>query len=284
MNYIRKTNEKMNAQNKLITDSITYAQRIQNAILPSPGLLEKVMPEHFVLLKPKDIISGDFYWVKEVNDHLVIVGADCTGHGVPGAFMSVLGITLLNDLIGDRCYDAPCNILEQLRLKLKEMLAQDGGREEQKDGMDMALAIFNRTTRELHFAGANNPLYLFRDAKQVADPELQAYTSIRNNDYQLYEFKGDKQPIGAHWEERSFTNHSVRLRENDSFFIFSDGYVDQFGGEQRKKFKSTNFKSLLLSLQDKSMEHQKRILEDTFEAWKGDEEQIDDVSVIGVRV
>src|SRR6056300_162849 len=107
------------------------------------------MPEHFVLLKPKDIVSGDFYWIKEVNDHLVIVGADCTGHGVPGAFMSMLGITLLNDLIGDSCYDAPCNILEQLRMKLKEMLQQDGGMEEQKDGMDMALAIFNRTTREL---------------------------------------------------------------------------------------------------------------------------------------
>jgi serine phosphatase RsbU (regulator of sigma subunit) len=148
----------------------------------------------------------------------------------------------------------------------------------------MALAIYNRTTRELHFAGANNPLYLFRETNQAADPELQAYTSIRNNDYQLYVFKGDKQPIGTHWEERSFTNHSVRLRENDSFYIFSDGYVDQFGGEQRKKFKSTNFKRLLLSLQDKSMDYQKRILEDTFEAWKGDVEQIDDVSVIGLRV
>ncbi|TFH20589.1 MAG: tetratricopeptide repeat protein, partial [Bacteroidia bacterium] len=136
MKFIRETNEKINAQNELITDSISYAQRIQSAILPSQEMLKLVMPEHFVILKPKDIVSGDFYWVKEVQDHLVIVGADCTGHGVPGAFMSMLGITLLNDLIDDHCYDAPSAILEKLRTKVKEMLVQDGGVDEQKDGMD----------------------------------------------------------------------------------------------------------------------------------------------------
>jgi serine phosphatase RsbU (regulator of sigma subunit)/Tfp pilus assembly protein PilF len=284
MNFIRRTNEKIKDQKNLITDSISYAQRIQTALLPSRELMDTVMPEYFVILKPKDIVSGDFYWIKEVQDHLVIVGADCTGHGVPGAFMSMLGITLLNDLIGDRCYDAPCDILEQLRMKLKEMLWHEGDLHEQKDGMDMALAILNKSTRELHYAGANAPLYLIRDRSMGDNGELEAYASTGNNDYQLYEFKGDKQPIGMHWDERSFTNHSIPLKENDSFYIFSDGYVDQFGGKHRKKFKSRNFKRLLLSLQDKSMEHQKRILDDTFKVWKGDVEQIDDVSVIGVRV
>jgi len=284
MNYIRKTNEKINAQNNLITDSITYAQRIQTAILPSKGLLDQVMPEHFMLLKPKDIVSGDFFWIKEVQDHLVIVGADCTGHGVPGAFMSMLGITLLNDLIGDHCYHAPCDILEQLRRKLKETLYQNGDLEEQKDGMDMALVIINTTTRELHFAGANTPLYLIRKKNAHDVEDLHAYASAENNEYQLYEIKGDKQPIGVHWEERSFTNHSFRLKAHDSLYIFSDGYVDQFGGKFRKKFKSMNFKRLLLSLQDTSMEHQKRILDDSFEDWRGEIEQIDDVSVIGLRV
>lgn len=284
MRFIRKTNERINTQNELITDSIRYAQRIQAAVLPSRELLEKLMPDHFVLLKPKDIVSGDFYWVKEVQDHIVIVGADCTGHGVPGAFMSMLGITMLNDLIGDKCFNAPSAILEELRLKVKDTLAQEGNGDEQKDGMDLALAIFNRTTRELHFAGANNPLYVIRNKEFPAEEDLALYASSSNDDYQLYELKGDKQPIGVHWEETKFTSRSVMLQEQDAFYIFSDGFVDQFGGENRKKYKSLNFKKLLLSIQKDSMDVQKQALEDTFETWKGSHEQIDDVSVIGVRV
>lgn len=284
MKFIRETNEKINAQNELITDSISYAQRIQSAILPSQGLLKEIMPEHFVILKPKDIVSGDFYWVKEVQDHLVIVGADCTGHGVPGAFMSMLGITLLNDLIGDRCYDAPSAILERLRAKVKEMLVQEGEMDEQKDGMDLALAIFNKTTRELHFAGANNPLYVIRNKEIPAGKDLEPFTSTESGDYQLYELKGDKQPIGVHWEETKFTNRTIKLSERDTFYIFSDGFVDQFGGEQRKKYKSLNFKKLLLSMQDKPMETQQQLIEETYDSWRGEYEQIDDVSVIGVRI
>jgi len=284
MRFIRLTNQRMNTQNELITDSIRYAHRIQTAVLPSPALLDELMPEHFVLLKPKDIVSGDFYWVKEVQDHLVIVGADCTGHGVPGAFMSMLGITMLNDLIGDRCFNAPSEILEQLRLKVKETLAQDGDKDEQKDGMDLALAIFNKTTRELHFAGANNPLYVIRNKQLPVEKDMELYASTCNDDYQLFELKGDKQPIGVHWEETSFTSRSVKLREQDAFYIFSDGFVDQFGGENRKKYKSLNFKKLLLSIQKESMNKQKQTLEATFESWMGNYEQIDDVSVVGVRV
>lgn len=284
MKFVRSTNEKINAQKELITDSISYAQRIQSAILPSRAMLKEVMPEHFIILRPKDIVSGDFYWVKEVQDHVVIVGADCTGHGVPGAFMSMLGITMLNDLINDRCFNTPAEILGQLRQQVKEMLLQDDDSEEQKDGMDMALAILNKKTRELHYAGANNPLYVVRNKEQPVNGGLEKYGSIEADDYRLIELKADKQPVGAHWEESRFTTHSIYLQESDSFYLFSDGFVDQFGGPNRKKYKSLNFKKLLLSLQNSPMIKQAEIIEQAFVDWKGDHEQIDDISVIGVKV
>ncbi len=284
MRYIRRTNEKINKQKQLITDSIAYAERIQSAILPSQELMSQLLPDHFILFRPKDIVSGDFYWIKEVQDHLVIVGADCTGHGVPGAFMSMLGITMFNDLIGDNCYDAPGAILDSLREKVKGMLMQQGNNEEQKDGMDLAIAIYNKTTRELHFAGANNPLYIIRNKNVPEQKELEAYASIDNGDFRLFELKGDKQPIGTHWEEKPFRTTSVYLKEQDSFYMFSDGYIDQFGGVDRKKFKSMNFKKLLLSVQKEPLDIQRQTLEQTYDQWRGDYEQIDDVVVLGVKV
>ena len=266
---IRNQKEEVESQRDKLTDSINYAQRIQNAVLPSKEYMDAIMPEYFVLFKPRDIVSGDFYWVKEVQDHLVIVGADCTGHGVPGAFMSMLGITLLNSLIGDRCYNAPGAILEQMRLKVKELLVQEGNGESQNDGMDMIVAILNKTTRELHYSGANSPLYLVRK---------------KNGGFQLIELKGDKQPVGVHWEETSFASHTLKLQKQDSIYLFSDGIVDQFGGENRKKYKSVNFKKLLLSIQEESLENQKQLLDEAFEVWRGKHEQIDDVCVVGVRV
>lgn len=284
MRFIRKTNQKINKQKEMITDSITYAQRIQSAILPSQEKLDELLPDHFVLFKPKDIVSGDFYWIKEVQDHLVIVGADCTGHGVPGAFMSMLGITMFNDLIGDQCFDAPGAILDRLREKVKEMLVQQGNTDEQKDGMDLAIAVFNKTTREIHFSGANNPLYIIRKKSVPEQKDLEPYASIDNGDYRLFEIKGDKQPIGTHWEETPFRTTSVYLKEQDSFYMFSDGYIDQFGGVDRKKFKSMNFKKLLLSVQEEGMDIQRQTLQHTYDQWKGDYEQIDDVVVLGVKV
>jgi serine phosphatase RsbU (regulator of sigma subunit)/Tfp pilus assembly protein PilF len=284
MRYIRKTNEKINMQKQLITDSITYAQRIQSAILPSREVMDELLPEHFVLYRPKDIVSGDFYWIKEVQDHLVIVGADCTGHGVPGAFMSMLGITMFNDLIGDRCFDAPGAILDRLRDNVKEMLVQQGNTDEQKDGMDLAIAVYNRTTREIHFSGANNPLYIIRKKEQAPQEDLEPFASVDNGDFRLFELKGDKQPIGTHWEENPFRTTSVKLMQEDAFYMFSDGYIDQYGGENRKKFKSMNFKKLLLSVQSESMEMQRQTLEQTFDQWKGPHEQIDDLIVLGVRI
>jgi len=252
-------------QKKEITDSIGYAQRIQAAILPHKDYLDRVIPEYFVLFKPRDIVSGDFYWIKELDSSIIIVAADCTGHGVPGAFMSMLGITLLNELFVDGKSNSPGEILGELRTKVKAMLVQEGNIRDQKDGMDMAIALINKEKKELQFAGAYNPLYLIRQGE-------------------LIELKGDKQPIGIHWEETEFSNQLVELKDNDSVYVFSDGYVDQYGGDHRKKFKTHKFKEMLLSVQSEPMEKQKQLIEETFELWRGNMEQIDDVCVVGVRV
>lgn len=272
------------AQKKEITDSIGYAQRIQAAILPHKNYLDRILPEYFVLFKPRDIVSGDFYWVKEVNSSLIIVAADCTGHGVPGAFMSMLGITLLNELLVEGSISSPGEILSQLRDKVKSMLVQVGTIRDQKDGMDMSIAVIDKKKRELQFAGAYHPLYLIRERDQLTGSEPGSDSSLEGKDAKLFELKGDKQPIGIHWVESEFTNHKLPLKENDTVYVFSDGYVDQYGGEQRKKFKTQKFRELLLSVRAHTMEKQKQDLEETFELWRGKYEQIDDVCVIGVRV
>jgi len=271
-------------QKKEITDSINYAQRIQAAVLPHKEYMDDIMSEYFVLYKPRDIISGDFYWIKEVKKSLIVVAADCTGHGVPGAVMSMLGIALLNEQLGKSRIDRPGEILGQLRSKVKEMLVQQGNIRDQKDGMDMAIAIFNKEKKELQFAGANNPLYLIRHKDRLSGNEPALVASLEVKDSRLFELKGDKQPIGVHWEERDFTNQILQLQQDDTIYIFTDGYVDQYGGEMRKKFKKARFKELLLSVQAESMEKQKQEIENTFESWRGNVEQIDDVCVIGVRV
>ena len=272
------------AQKKEITDSIAYAQRIQAAILPNKSYMDEVIPDSFVLFKPRDIVSGDFYWIKEVDNSVVIVAADCTGHGVPGAFMSMLGITLLAEQLGKGKLDKPGEILGQLRTKVKEMLVQEGSIREQKDGMDMAIAVIDREKRELQFAGAYNPLYLVRNKDVVNKTEIGAEEPLEGERALLFELKGDKQPIGIHWQEKKFTTQVVPLKEGDIVYVFSDGYVDQYGGVHRKKFKTQQFKDLLLSVQAEPMDKQKQLLEQSFENWKGNIEQIDDVCVIGVRV
>jgi len=272
------------AQKKEITDSIAYAQRIQAAILPNKSYMDEVIPDSFVLFRPRDIVSGDFYWIKEVDNSVVIVAADCTGHGVPGAFMSMLGITLLAEQLGKGKIEKPGEILGQLRAKVKEMLMQEGSIRDQKDGMDMAIAVIDRDKRELQFAGAYNPLYLVRNKEVVSGRDIGAEKPVEGDQALLFELKGDKQPIGIHWEEKKFTNQVVPLLEGDIVYIFSDGYVDQYGGVHRKKFKTQKFKDLLLSVQAEPMEKQKKLLEESFENWRGNIEQIDDVCVIGVRV
>ncbi len=255
-------------QSKAITDSISYARRIQKAVLPSPAYLENILADYFTIYKPKDIVSGDFYWVREIKGSIVVIVADSSGHGVPGALMSMLGITLLNEQFRTFGIRQPAEILGHLRTKVKEILFQEGSVNDQKDGMDMSIAIINREKTEIQFAGANLCLYLCR----------------KNEDYELTAIKGDKQPIGIHWEEDEFTNHRIKIQKKDSFYLFSDGYVDQYGGEKRKKFKTRNFKKLLLSVQAESMENQKKLIEEAFEKWRGSYEQIDDVCVFGVKL
>lgn len=272
------------SQKKEITDSINYAQHIQSAILPPQSYVKTLIPEYFILFKPRDIVSGDFYWIKEINNSLIVVGADCTGHGVPGGFMSMLGVTLLNDVVGHGSIGRPSEMLDQLRIRVKEILAQEGKLQDQKDGMDMAICMIDKKKRELQFAGANHPLYLIRKNHSKASEELVPYATLDHENYMLFEVKGDKQPIGVHWEETDFTNHHIPLQEDDVLYIFSDGIVDQYGGEHRKKYKALTFKRLLLSIQHESMEDQKQLIEHAFETWRGNNEQIDDIFVIGVKV
>jgi serine phosphatase RsbU (regulator of sigma subunit) len=271
-------------QKQAMTDSITYAQKIQSAILPLPTAIKDFFSEYFIIFQPRDIVSGDFYWFKETEDSIIIVGADCTGHGVPGAFMSMLGVTLLNEeLRGNRQY-TPSEMLGLLRAKVKETLAQEDSLEEQKDGMEMAFVLIDKEKRLLQYAGANQPLYLIRKKGPTTGIDPEDHLSIENNDYKLFQFKGDKQPIGSYWEETEFTNHEIDLRQGDTFYIFSDGILDQYGGKKRKKYKAVNFRKLLLSIQHESMQEQKDIIKNTFDTWRGKYEQIDDVSVIGVRI
>lgn len=250
-------------QKKHITDSIQYAKRIQTAILPSLELFSHNL-EHFVLFKPRDIVSGDFYWAEEIDGKYMIVTADCTGHGVPGALMSMLGISLLNEIILSKKISRPDLVLNELRDKIIEALKQEPGNL-LKDGMDMTICLCDQETGILEFSGANNPIYLISDGI-------------------LTQIKGDMMPVAIHDEMPPFSLHRLEIKTGDSFYTFSDGYVDQFGGPLQKKFMAKNFKNLLLSVQNLSMIEQGNHLDEVFEEFRKELEQVDDVVVIGVRV
>jgi len=253
-------------QKKHITDSIHYAKRIQTALLPSIELFSDKI-DHFVLYKPRDIVSGDFYWVNEVDNKQIIITADCTGHGVPGAFMSMLGISLLNEIVNNKNIHKPDEILNALRQDIIDSLKQQDGEISEgsvKDGMDMTACTVYYDSDVLEFAGANNPLYI------ISGDELM-------------QIKGDKMPVAIHSNMEKFSIKEVKLKKGDCFYTFSDGYVDQFGGPKQKKFMSKNFRNLLMEIKDLPMVEQGIRLDKIFEEWKAEVEQIDDVTVIGVR-
>ncbi len=253
-------------QKQEITDSIRYASRIQGAVLPSPALLNETLNEYFVLFQPRDIVSGDFYWVTKHQGKVVIVAADCTGHGVPGAFMSMLGVSFLYEIVSKEGVLKPSIILDTLRELIKETLSQTGKINEQKDGMDISLGVLDYDAMKLEWAGAYNPLII-----------------IRNKE--VLEYKGDKMPVAVHINDHlHFTNHEIQLQTGDTFYMFSDGYPDQFGGEDGRKFMSKRFKQLLVEINDMPLEEQKEFLYKTHLDWRGKYEQIDDVIVLGVRV
>jgi len=260
-------------KNKDITDSIRYAERIQNAILPTAKQIKELLPDSFVLFRPKDIVSGDFYWLTHVKTNgslnSLVAAADCTGHGVPGAFMSMICSSLLNEAVNEKGITKPSDILKEVRKGVIAALKQTGAQGENKDGMDVALCNIDIENRRLEYAGAYNSIYIVG----------------ANGDSQLREFRGDKQPVGFFSEDlEPFTNHEISMNKGETIYISSDGYIDQFGGPKGKKFKSKPFKDLLVSIQDKSMAAQKEMLEKSLDEWKGSIEQVDDILVIGIRV
>ncbi|MCL2511850.1 MAG: SpoIIE family protein phosphatase, partial [Bacteroidales bacterium] len=256
--------DQIDEQRREIMDSIIYAQRIQFAILPDLSLREEILFDHFIFFLPRDIVSGDYYWATRRGNKSVVVAADCTGHGVPGAFLSILGITFLNDIVLKLGIETASEILDELRNRIKFIMSKA---EKARDGMDISLCIIDYETMELQFAGAYNSLYLIRGGK-------------------LIEYKADKMPVGVHLFdfEKNFTNRIIPLQRDDMLYIFTDGFFDQFGGEKNAKFKSRPFKQLLTNISTFPINQQKEILIKTHENWKGDGFQVDDILVIGIHI
>ncbi|MCX6335201.1 MAG: SpoIIE family protein phosphatase [Bacteroidia bacterium] len=248
-----------------IEDSIRYASRIQSAVLPADQEFTNLVPKSFVFFRPRDIVSGDFYWVSRIDNNLIISAADCTGHGVPGAFMSMLGVAFLDEIVNKDHVTRPELILNKLRGKVIDALQQQGISGEAKDGMDIVVVCIDENAGKLFFAGAYNPLIMIR--KGV-----------------LSEYRGDRMPIAIFDNMKDFSVHEISVEKGDLFYFSSDGYEDQFGGPEGKKFKSKQFKELLMKIYDKPMKDQKDIIISTFDEWKGDQNQIDDIVVIGVRI
>jgi len=257
--------DQISHQKKEIEDSINYAERIQRSLLPSKVILESTVPDYFIMFRPRDVVSGDFYWSSRMNGKLIVTAADCTGHGVPGAFMSMLGIAYLNEIV-NKLKDLTANeILNYLRDKIIHALGQTGKEGGSKDGMDMALCIIDPEEKIMQYSGANNPLYLVRNGE-------------------LIETKADKMPVAIHERMDSFTNHEIQLVKGDSVYICSDGYADQFGGPKGKKFMYKPMKRLLVQIADLPMAEQQDILEKTIDEWQGSLEQIDDIVFIGIKI
>ncbi len=258
---LKKAHDLVAEKNREIMDSINYAKRIQSAILPPDKNIKELLPESFVLYKPKDIVAGDFYWLETSEDKVLLAAADCTGHGVPGAMVSVVCNNGLNRSVREHQLIKPSEILDKTRdIVVTEF---EKSEEEVKDGMDIALCSLGKNV--LQYAGANNPLYVISNGE-------------------LTEIKADKQPIGRYDHKQPFTNHSITLKTGDCVYIFTDGFADQFGGPKGKKFKYSQFKQLLLDNHQLPMDKQKELLNNTIEDWKGELEQVDDICVIGIRV
>ena len=261
-----KQRDEISAQKKALTDSIRYASRIQSALQPESKSLSKIFSDYFILNKPKDIVSGDFYWISIKEDKTVVAVADSTGHGVPGAFMSLLGMKILEETVHNIGITQPDKILDNLRDHIIKSMGQTGRAGETSDGMDIALISIDMSNYSLQYAGACNPLLM-----------------IRNNN--IIEIKGDKMPLGYQTRtNKPFTNHDLEIKPYDSIYLFTDGYTDQFGWRTGKKFCIHNFRELLLSIQNVPMKAQKILLEDNLKNWMGDLEQVDDIMVIGLQI
>lgn len=263
----KRTYGLLKEKNKKITDSINYASRIQESILPSDAEIKKQLPQSFIYFQPRDIVSGDFYWLSTIKEKTIVACVDCTGHGVPGAFMSLIGNTLLNEIVNEKEIIKASSVLKHLHLGILKALHQNSDRAQSRDGMEMSLCVIDSKTNTIEYAGAMNPLYVVKDnVVSVIKPDIKAIggDSIQN-------------------AEVEFTDQIITIQKNTSVYMCTDGYMDQFGGPENKKFNIPNFKKLLLDLQSVEMSRQKSIIEQTIQKWRGESRQVDDMLVIGIR-
>ncbi|MGQ0827787.1 MAG: PP2C family protein-serine/threonine phosphatase, partial [Bacteroidota bacterium] len=266
----RTINMLLNEQHKKITDSINYAKRIQQSILPRESEIQKIVPQSFIFYQPRDIVSGDFYWFSQVEKKIIIAAVDCTGHGVPGAFMSLIGNTLLNEIINEKRVTDPASILSLLHLNVLKALHQREGEVQNQDGMEMSLCVIDNENKLIEFAGAMTPIYVVKNGLvNVIQPDTRGIGGI-NAAIQ----KGEKV---------EFSTKQIPIEKNMCLYMFTDGYMDQFGGPKNKKFNAPMFKKMLLYFQALDMESQKSGMEEIMKNWRGDHRQIDDMLVIGIR-
>lgn len=265
LEFIEIQKIELELRDKDITDSLIYAQRIQEALLPSETYFRKHFADSFILFKPKNIVSGDFYWIGEKKDKVFVVAADCTGHGVPGTLMSMIRLKLIEKTINEDNIEVPSKILAVMNKELEKTFSREKNIGTIiRDGMDIGLCVIDRQRKKIEYAGAFFPLYLIRDGS-------------------LTEIMADKIIIGMNPESQPYTDHEIDILDNDIFYIFSDGYVDQFGGSENKKFMYRRFRYLLLTIHNFPINDQKSILEENIKTWMGMNEQVDDMMVIGFR-
>jgi len=268
---------KIEQQNKNIKDSLSYASRIQTALLPSTKKMNRILSDHFIYYKPRDIVSGDFYWLNEIENKIIIAAADCTGHGVPGAFVSLLGISFLNEIVQNTINEGntikPATVLNELRNKIVAAISNQETEEENYDGMDISICIVDKKSKTMCFAGALLPIYIVKKSEK------------QNEKQKLLQLRGDIFPIGmSDFENYSYKNKQIKLDKGDIFYMFSDGYADQFGGDKGRKFLSSNFKKLLSDIAKYPLEEQKTKLHENIIKWRGSINQIDDIMVLGIKI
>jgi serine phosphatase RsbU (regulator of sigma subunit) len=266
-----------------LTDSIDYAKRIQDSILPDTSIISKIFSEHFVIYNPKDKVSGDFYWWTNIGSNTIITVADCTGHGVPGAFMSMLGVSFLREIVEKEKITNPSLILDNLRENIIESLKQKGEIGEQNDGMDISIISIDKDKQTLEYSGANNSIFILKKNKIEFNKRV-INCEFKSDSISFYEIKPDKMPIAMYREMKNFNKIKINIEKGDQIYLFSDGYIDQFGGENRKKFRKKPFKELIFANSNKPMRIQKEILIESMNNWQGSSEQIDDITVLGIKI
>ncbi|MEQ8324971.1 MAG: SpoIIE family protein phosphatase [Vicingaceae bacterium] len=281
----RKVSFQLNEERDKMNLGLRYAKFIQDAMLPEENLFRKSFSDHFVFHIPRDEVSGDFYWMSDFGDKKVVAVADCTGHGVPGAFISMLGMAMLNDVVGKSPEDSPGHVLDKLREKVIVALHQRGKKKTVLDGMDIALYCIDTVTMQMKYAGAHRPLYLIRRNNiKKESVDMPNARTIKKGDYTLIIFKGDAQPISIFKKSKPFNTQEFSVQKGDKVYAFSDGIIDQFGGPDDEKFNLPNFHNLLFEIHEKPLQEQKALVKKTFNVWKGKRNQIDDVLLLGIEV